>query len=66
MSATLKSEAFANYFSVTLHVTKVPAPIVNVEGRAYFVTEFFLDSLKSIGTVSNYYYNYFYVYNLIS
>ena len=51
MSATLESEKFANYFTDQIHNVPRP-PILNVEGHAYPVTEFFLESLTNIGKVS--------------
>ena len=51
MSATLDSELFARYFAVRISGRLELAPIVQVEGRSYRVTEFYLDDIKHIGEV---------------
>lgn len=52
MSATMEGDVFADYFSVKVAGHLLPAPIVLVEGRMYTVTEFYLDDLKQLGSVS--------------
>lgn len=51
MSATLESQKFAQYFSETINNTTILPPIIDVEGHAYPVTEFFLDSIQALGQV---------------
>lgn len=51
MSATLESQKFAEYFSETINNTTILPPIIDVEGHAYPVTEFFLDSIQALGQV---------------
>ena len=51
MSATLESQKFAEYFSETINNTTILPPIIDVEGHAYPVTEFFLDSIQPLGQV---------------
>ena len=52
MSATAESEKFARYFSFPVRGTLEPAPIFSVEGRAFKISEYYLDDLKPLGPVS--------------
>ncbi|KAL5008137.1 hypothetical protein ScPMuIL_013718 [Solemya velum] len=45
MSATLDSDIFAQYFALPVRDRLEPAPVVSVEGRAYDVSEFYLEDL---------------------
>ena len=51
MSATFESDVFAQYFAMRISGRLEPAPIVNVEGKPFPVTEFYLDDIKHIGEV---------------
>ena len=45
MSATIDSTMFANYFMTS----KGPAPIVDISGKMYKVSEHYLDSMMRFG-----------------
>jgi ATP-dependent RNA helicase TDRD9 len=48
MSATLDDTAFRSYFSQFTAGSLVPCPVLNVEGRTFTVTTYFIDSLNKI------------------
>ena len=48
MSATAESEKFARYFAVPIRDELAPAPIFNVQGRAYQIQEYYLEDLKQL------------------
>lgn len=53
MSATLDSDIFANYFALPVRDQLESAPVVTVEGRAYDVSEFYIEDLPpELGEVS--------------
>ncbi|ESP02791.1 hypothetical protein LOTGIDRAFT_110746, partial [Lottia gigantea] len=45
MSATLDSKQFAQYFALPIRDKLEPAPVVNVEGRVFRVSEFYANDL---------------------
>ena len=49
MSATIENKLFADYYGLRLSGRLEPAAIVNVEGKAFSVVDFFLDDLTHIG-----------------
>ena len=51
MSATIDSKLFANYFSLPIGDTLHPAPVLEVKGKTYRVTEFYADDLEELGYV---------------
>ena len=53
MSATMNCEEFARYFSLPVRDILEPAPVVNVEGQVFKVSQFFADDLKPLGTVNS-------------
>ena len=51
MSATMNSDEFARYFSLPVMDVLEPAPVVNVEGQVFKVSQFFADDLSPLGPV---------------
>ena len=51
MSATMNSDEFARYFSLPVMDVLEPAPVVNVEGQVFKVSQFFADDLSPLGSV---------------
>ncbi|XP_077865739.1 ATP-dependent RNA helicase TDRD9-like [Saccoglossus kowalevskii] len=49
MSATIESDLFAGYFSLPVRGKLESAPVVSVEGKAYDVTEYYLEDLRKFG-----------------
>ena len=49
MSATIDSSMFANYFTTS----KGPAPVVDISGKFFPVTEVYLESLIRFGTTES-------------
>lgn len=45
MSATIDSAMFANYFTTS----EGPAPVVDISGKFYKVSEYYLDSIMRFG-----------------
>ncbi|KAK7104950.1 ATP-dependent RNA helicase TDRD9-like [Littorina saxatilis] len=54
MSATMNSDQFARYFSLPVMDVLEPAPVVNVEGQVFKVSQFFADDLKPLGPVPDF------------
>lgn len=52
MSATMNSDEFASYFSLPVRDVLEPAPVVNVEGHVFTVSQFFIDNLTKLGPVN--------------
>ncbi|XP_077997158.1 ATP-dependent RNA helicase TDRD9-like [Glandiceps talaboti] len=50
MSATIDSDLFSQYFSLPVRGELESAPVVNVEGKAYDVTEFYLEDICKMRT----------------
>ncbi|KAK7505535.1 hypothetical protein BaRGS_00003280 [Batillaria attramentaria] len=48
MSATMNSDEFAEYFKLPVGDTLEPAPVVNVEGQVFKVSQFFADDLAPV------------------
>ncbi|XP_050405391.2 ATP-dependent RNA helicase TDRD9 [Patella vulgata] len=46
MSATLDSKQFAEYFALPIRDRLEPAPVINVEGRVFRVSEFYANDLS--------------------
>ncbi|XP_076315104.1 ATP-dependent RNA helicase TDRD9-like [Tachypleus tridentatus] len=51
MSATFDTDMFASYFSILVCGKLEPAPVFTVPGKLKAVTEFYLDELRTLGTV---------------
>ena len=51
MSATMNSDDFSHYFSTPVMGLLEPAPVVNVEGQVFKVSQFFADALSPLGKV---------------
>ncbi|CAI9737997.1 ATP-dependent RNA helicase TDRD9-like [Octopus vulgaris] len=52
MSATLDSEMFANYFALPVRNTLDPAPIITIDGSFFSVSEYYVEDLVPLGTIS--------------
>jgi HrpA-like RNA helicase len=61
MSATMNCEEFARYFSLPVGSVLEPAPVVNVEGQVFKVSQFFADDLQPLGRVGNCAYSVFFI-----
>ncbi|XP_065661782.1 ATP-dependent RNA helicase TDRD9 isoform X2 [Hydra vulgaris] len=48
MSATVDSTLFANYFSVLINGKQEPAPVLNVEGKMYEVSEYYFNDIATL------------------
>ncbi|XP_014672536.1 PREDICTED: putative ATP-dependent RNA helicase TDRD9, partial [Priapulus caudatus] len=51
MSATFDCDMFAQYFSIPVEGHLEPAPVFNIEGKSFQVQEFYVEELRTIGTV---------------
>ncbi|KAL3874648.1 hypothetical protein ACJMK2_037630 [Sinanodonta woodiana] len=51
MSATFESSLFANYFALPLRDKLESAPVVNVEGKPFKVSEFYAEDIAKLGEI---------------
>ncbi|KAG1700906.1 ATP-dependent RNA helicase TDRD9 [Nymphon striatum] len=51
MSATINTKMFAEYFSMPVGNRLEPAPVIEIEGKSYTVSEFYLNDLQPLGNL---------------